>query len=183
MDEQQLAPARERFWGSGGRGSGAYEALDWLFAVSLKWRKGWPQTSQGRLLVLYDVSSSYVEGRCCELARFGYNATAKRASCRSSTGFSAPRWLPVAIEVFEGNTGDPKPCRADRQTEAALKLDRVVLVSDRGMITDARIREELEPPGSMDHRLRAPAIQALAADDGRCRCRCRRAGYGRNQLA
>ena len=70
--------------------------------------------------------------------------------------------------MFEGNTGDPKTLAAQiGKLKQRFKLDRVVLVSDRGMITDARIREELEPAGlDWITALRAPAIQALAADDG-----------------
>ena len=124
---------------------------------------------KGGCLVLYDVSSSYVEGRCCELARFGYNRDRKKGKLQIVYGLlCAADGCPVAIEVFEGNTGDPKTLAAQiGKLKQRFKLDRVVQVSDRGMITDARIREELEPAGlDWITALRAPAIQALAADDG-----------------
>ena len=74
----------------------------------------------------------------------------------------------MAIEVFAGNTGDPKTLAAQiEKLKRRFKLDRVVMVSDRGMITEARIREEFEPAGlDWITALRAPAIQALAADGG-----------------
>ena len=147
-----------------------YEALDWLFARQPEVEKRLARKHlKGGCLVLYDVSSSYVEGRCCELARFGYNRDRKKGKLQIVYGLlCAADGCPVAIEVFEGNTGDPKTLAAQiGKLKQRFKLDRVVLVSDRGMITDARIREELEPAGlDWITALRAPAIQALAADDG-----------------
>ena len=153
-----------------------YEALDWLFARQPEVEKRLARKHlKGGCLVLYDVSSSYVEGRCCELARFGYNRDRKKGKLQIVYGLlCAADGCPVAIEVFEGNTGDPKTLAAQiGKLKQRFKLDRVVLVSDRSMITDARIREELEPAG-LDSitALRAPAIQALAADDGPLQCRC-----------
>ena len=80
----------------------------------------------------------------------------------------------MAIEVFEGNTGDPSTLAAQiAKLKERFGLARVVLVGDRGMITEARIREDLDPAG-LDWltALRAPAIQALAADDGPLQLRC-----------
>ena len=147
-----------------------YEALDWLLARQPEVEKRLARKHlKGGCLVLYDVSSSYVEGRCCELARFGYNRDRKKGKLQIVYGLlCAADGCPVAIEVFEGNTGDPKTLAAQiGKLKQRFKLDRVVLVSDRGMITDARIREELEPAGlDWITALRAPAIQALAADGG-----------------
>jgi Transposase DDE domain len=147
-----------------------YEALDWLLARQPEVEKRLARKHlKGACLVLYDVSSSYVEGRCCELARFGYNRDRKKGKLQVVYGLlCAADGCPVAIEVFEGNTGDPKTLAAQiGKLKQRFKLDRVVLVSDRGMITDARIREELEPAGlDWITALRAPAIQALAADGG-----------------
>ena len=80
----------------------------------------------------------------------------------------AANGCPVAVEVFEGNTGDPKTLAAQIENlKQRFGLERVVLVGDRGMITDARIREELAPAGlDWITALRAAAIQALAADKG-----------------
>lgn len=147
-----------------------YEALDWLLV-----RQGDVERKLARkhlksgCLVLYDVSSSYVEGRCCDLARFGYNRDGKKEKQQIVYGLlCAADGCPVAVEVFEGNTGDPKTLAAQiEKLKQRFGLDRVVLVGDRGMITDARIREELQPAGlDWITALRAPAIQALAAEDG-----------------
>ena len=116
--------------------------------------------------MLYDVSSSYVEGRCCELARFGYNRDRKKGKLQIVYGLlCAADGCPVAIEVFEGNTGDPKTLATQiGKLKQRFKLDRVVLVSDRGMITDARIREELQPAGlDWITALRAPAPSAAGS--------------------
>jgi transposase len=129
-----------------------------------------PRWIEGGCLVLYDVSSSYVEGRCCDLAEFGYNRDGKKGKMQIVYGLlCAANGCPVAVEVFEGNTGDPKTLAAQiEKLKQRFGLERVVLVGDRGMITDARIREELAPAGfDWITALRAPAIQALAADKGR----------------
>ena len=127
------------------------------------------QNPNGGCLVLYDVSSSYVEGRCCDLARFGYNRDGKKGKKQIVYGLlCASDGCPVAVEVFEGNTGDPKTLATQiEKLKQRFDLDRVVLVGDRGMITDARIREELRPAGlDWITALRAPAIQELAAENG-----------------
>jgi len=120
-------------------------------------------------LVLYDLTSSYLEGRCCELGRYGYSRDGKKAKLQIVFGLlCAADGCPVAVEVFEGNTGDPSTLAAQvKKLKERFGLSRVVLVGDRGMITEARIREDLAPAG-LDWltALKAPAIQALAADDG-----------------
>jgi Transposase DDE domain len=147
-----------------------YEALDWLLVRQEDVEKKLARKHlKGGCLVLYDVSSSYVEGRCCDLARFGYNRDGKKGKMQIVYGLlCAADGCPVAIEVFEGNTGDPKTLAAQiAKLKQRFGLDRVVLIGDRGMITDARIREELQPAGlDWITALRAPAIQALAAEDG-----------------
>lgn len=120
-------------------------------------------------LVLYDVSSSYVEGRHCELAKHGYNRDRKKGKMQIVFGLlCAADGCPVAVEVFEGNTADPTTLSEQiSKIKDRFKLDRVVFVGDRGMITSARIREELKPAGlDWITALRAPDIQALAADGG-----------------
>ncbi|HSB58451.1 MAG TPA: IS1634 family transposase [Methyloceanibacter sp.] len=120
-------------------------------------------------LVLYDVSSSYLEGRCCELARFGYSRDGRPARPQIVFGLlCAADGCPVAVEVFDGDTSDPKTLAVQiSKLKKRFGLKRVVLVGDRGMITSARIEEELKPAGlDWITALRAPAIQALAADDG-----------------
>src|SRR5512132_2709941 len=120
-------------------------------------------------LVLYDVTSSYLEGRCCELARFGYSRDGRPDRPQIVFGLlCAADGCPVAVEVFDGDTSDPKTLAAQiSKLKKRFGLKRVVLVGDRGMITSARIEEELKPAGlDWITALRAPAIQALAADDG-----------------
>src|SRR5512134_724261 len=120
-------------------------------------------------LVLYDLTSSYLEGRCCELARFGYSRDGRPDRPQIVFGrLCAADGCPVAVEVFEGDTGDPKTLAVQiDKLKKRFGLKRVVLVGDRGMITSARIEAELKPAGlDWITALRAPAIQALAADDG-----------------
>jgi Transposase DDE domain len=120
-------------------------------------------------LVLYDLTSSYLEGRKCELGHYGYNRDGKKDKLQIVFGLlCAADGCPVAVEVFDGNTGDPSTLAAQvAKLKEKFKLSRVVLVGDRGMITKARIEEDLAPAG-LDWltALRAPAIQELAADDG-----------------
>ena len=122
--------------------------------------------------MLYDVSSSYVEGHCCPLAKRGYNRDGKKGKLQIVYGLlCAADGCPVAIEVFKpapaqagGNTGDPKTLATQiDKLKGRFSLARVVLVGDRGMITQARIREDVIP-ANLDWitALRAPDIKALA---------------------
>jgi transposase len=121
---------------------------------------------KGGTLVLYDVSSSYVEGRCCPLAKRGYNRDGKKGKAQIVYGLlCAADGCPVAIEVFEGNTGDPGTV-ADQvaKLKQRFAINHVVLVGDRGMITQARIDEDLRPAGlDWITALRAPALQGLVS--------------------
>ena len=118
----------------------------------------------GGTLVLYDVSSSYMEGRCCPLAQYGYNRDRKRGKLQIVYGLlCAPDGCPVAIEVFEGSTADPMTLTSQvTKLKERFALDHVVLVGDRGMITQARISEDLAKAGlDWITALRAPAIKTL----------------------
>ena len=120
-------------------------------------------------LVLYDLTSSWLEGRCCELARFGYSRDGQRAKLQIVFGLLCnAEGCPIAIEVFEGDTADPATLAAQvAKLKERFELGRVVLVGDRGMITAARIEQDLKPAGlDWITALRAPAIQALAAEGG-----------------
>jgi hypothetical protein len=120
-------------------------------------------------LVLYDLTSSWLEGRKCELARRGYSRDGQRGKLQIEFGLlCAADGCPVAVEVFEGNTGDPATLASQvAKLKHRYKLDRVVLVGDRGMITQARIAEDLQPAGlDWITALRAPQIQALAGGGG-----------------
>ena len=94
-------------------------------------------------LVLYDLTSSYLEGQHCELGRFGYSRDGKRDKLQIVFGLlCAADGCPVAVEVFEGNAGDPSTLAAQvTKLKERFGLSRVTLVGDRGMITEARVQE------------------------------------------
>src|SRR5271170_7154885 len=152
-----------------------YGALDWLLerqpAIETALAK---KHLKDGVLVLYDVSSSYLEGRCCPLAKLGYNRDGKKGKLQIVYGLlCAANGCPVAVEVFDGDTGDPNTLTAQiDKLKERFGLSRVVLVvglqptgltrGDRGMITSARIRDELVPAGlDWITALRAPQIRAL----------------------
>ena len=145
-----------------------YLALDLLLAAQPKIESALARRHlKGGCLVLYDLTSSYLEGRCCPLAQYGYSRDGKPGKRQIVYGLlCAAEGCPVAVEVFDGNVGDPSTLTAQvSKLKQRFKLDRVVLVGDRGMITQARIREDLKPAGlDWVTALRAPAIQALAAE-------------------
>ena len=142
-----------------------YVALDWLGERQEAIEKALARKHlHDGTLVLYDVSSSYVEGRCCELARLGYNRDGKKGKLQIVYGLlCAADGCPVAIEVFEGDTGDPRTLAAQiDKVKKRFALERVALVGDRGMITQARLDAEITPAGlDWITALRAPAIRTL----------------------
>ena len=143
-----------------------YAALDWLGSQQDRIERSLARRHlKNGTLVLYDVSSSYLEGRCCELARYGYSRDHRADRLQIVYGLLCDRdGRPIAIEVFEGDTGDPSTLTAQvDKLKRRFGLRHVVLVGDRGMITAARIREDLRPAGlDWITSLRAPQIQALA---------------------
>jgi transposase len=148
----------------------AYEALDWLVERQTRIENGLARRHlKDGMLVLYDVSSSYFEGRCCPLARFGHSRDHRSDRLQIVYGLLCTReGVPIAVEVFEGNMADPSTLSAQVQKlKERFAISRVVLTGDRGMITSARIRDGLKPAGlDWITCLRAPAIQALAEDNG-----------------
>ncbi len=124
--------------------------LDWLLK-----RQVWIERSLANrhlkdgTLILYDVSSSYLEGTCCPLAAFGHNRDAKRGKKQIVFGMlCACDGCPVAVEVFCGNTADPSTVASQvNRIRTRFGIERVALVGDRGMLTTARIREDIEPAG------------------------------------
>src|SRR5271169_2984176 len=148
----------------------AYEALDWLLERQNRIESGLARRHlQDGVLVLYDVSSSYFEGRCCPLAHHGHSRDHRGDRLQIVYGLLCTRsGLPIAVEVFDGNTADPATLSAQvKKIKDRFGIGRVVLVGDRGMITSARIRDDLKPAGlDWITCLRAPAIQALAAENG-----------------
>jgi transposase len=148
----------------------AYEALDWLLERQKRIENGLARRHlQDGVLVLYDVSSSYFEGRCCPLAHYGHSRDHRDDRPQIVYGLLCTRaGLPVAVEVFDGNTADPSTLSTQiEKIKDRFGIKRIALVGDRGMITSARIRDDLKPAGfDWISCLRAPAVQALAADDG-----------------
>jgi Transposase DDE domain len=120
-------------------------------------------------LVLYDVTSTYLEGRCCPLARHGYSRDSRPDRPQLVIGLlCAADGCPIAVEVFEGNTADPATVAAQiEKLKQRFRLRHVVMVGDRGMITNARIEQVLRPAGlDWITALRGPAIRQLAAQGG-----------------
>ena len=116
-------------------------------------------------LVLCDITSVYFEGSKCPLAKRGYSRDGKRGKLQIVFALLCDReGCPVAVEVFRGNTADPGTLGAQiEKLRKRFSLSRVVLVGDRGLLTNARIREEVRPAGlGWITALRAPAIRALA---------------------
>ena len=145
-------------------------ALDWRGAQQPRIEAGLARRHlRDGTLVLYDVSSSDFEGCKCPLARFGHSRDHRADRRQIVYGLLCTReGLPIAIEVFDGNTADPATLGSQiGKLKERFQLDRVVLVGDRGMITSARIREDLKPAGlDWITCLRAWQIRALAAADG-----------------
>jgi hypothetical protein len=151
-----------------------YAAMDWLAgrqdAIEAKLvRTHLTGPGNPDRLALFDLSSSWVTGRCCPLAARGYSRDGKKGLPQIEYGLlTDPAGRPVAVRVFPGNTADPTAFStivdAVRDT---FKLTDMVMVGDRGMITSARV-EALRELGGFGWvtALRAPAIAALAADDG-----------------
>ncbi|MGO8887848.1 MAG: IS1634 family transposase [Streptosporangiaceae bacterium] len=159
-----------------------YAAMDWLagrqdgIEAGLAARHLAPEADPSRM-ALFDLSSSWMEGRCCPLAARGYSRDGKKGKLQIEYGLlTDPAGRPVAVRVLPGSTGDPAAFTAIVQVmRDKFTLDRMVLVGDRGMITSARIQAlnaaeaGAGPPGGTYGwitALRAPAIKKLIADDG-----------------
>ena len=145
-----------------------YAAMDWLVerqtAIEQRLAK---RHLQEHTLVLYDLTSSYVEGTHCELAQRGHSRDRKKGTLQIVFGLlCTATGCPVAVEVFEGSTSDPNTVAAQvDKIRTRFGLHRVVLVGDRGMLTAARIREDLAGVDGLRWitTLRAPTIRKLVA--------------------
>jgi hypothetical protein len=121
----------------------------------------------GGTLVLYDVSSAAFEGRTCPLGAIGHPKDGVRGRLQIVYGLlTSPEGIPVAIEVFKGNTGDPTTVAAQvTKVKDRFGIEKVVLVGDRGMLTAARLREDVAPEGlDWITALRAPQVKKLVRD-------------------
>jgi len=158
-----------------------YAAMDWLahrqeaIEAELAARHLAPEPNPSRM-ALFDLSSSWLEGRCCPLAARGYSRDGKKGKLQIEYGLlTDPAGRPVAVRVLPGNTGDPAAFTEIVQVvRDKFRLARMVMVGDRGMITSARIQalnqmeDGTQRPDAYGWvtALRAPAIRKLMADDG-----------------
>jgi hypothetical protein len=142
-----------------------YRAMDWLLPQQARIEQALARRHlSDASLALYDLSSTYFEGRCCPLARYGYSRDGKRDKLQITFGLlTNADGCPIAVEVFESNTADPATLGSVvTKLRERFALKRIVLVGDRGMLTSARIREELVDGGlEWLTALRAPQIQQL----------------------
>jgi hypothetical protein len=158
-----------------------YSAMDWLVdqqdTIEKKLAvKHLSKSVNPHRMALFDLTSSWVTGRCCALAARGYSRDGKKGCEQIEYGVLCdPAGRPVAVRVFAGNTGDPESfTEIVDVVKDKLGINKLVLVGDRGMITAARI-EALRELNNNPHTptdfdwitaLRAPAIAKLARDDG-----------------
>ena len=145
-----------------------YAAMDYLQARQDKIQDALAARHlAGGTLVLYDVSSAAFEGRTCPLGAIGHPKDGVRGRLQIVYGLlTSPEGIPVAVEVFAGNTGDPTTVAAQvTKVKDRFGITKVVLVGDRGMLTAARLREDVAP-ASLDWitALRAPQVKALVRD-------------------
>jgi len=143
-----------------------YAAMDWLLKRQARIEKSLAARHlQDGSLVLYDLTSSYFEGTTCPLAKLGYSRDGKKGKLQIVFGLLCDsRGCPLAVEVFDGNTADPSTVgKQIEKIRDRFGLKRVVMVGDRGMLTQARIDEELRPVEGLDwiSALRSSQISSL----------------------
>ncbi|HET6950632.1 MAG TPA: transposase [Acidimicrobiales bacterium] len=155
-----------------------YAAMDWLLGrqnsieLKLARRHLLDEATNPHRMALFDLSSSWVEGTHCELAARGYSRDGKKGKEQIEYGLLCdPAGRPVAMRVFVGNTGDPTAFKeAVTTVRDTFGLRNIVMVGDRGMITNARIDALRKLPAEDGFAwltcLRAPQIAALAAEGG-----------------
>jgi transposase len=144
-----------------------YAAMDWLLERQPRIEKRLAERhlTEGTV-VLYDVTSTYFEGRHCPLAKLGHSRDERSGNLQIVFGLlTNSEGCPVAVEVFEGNTADPKTVATQvKKLRERFGLKQLVLAGDRGMLTSARLREDLKTAEGLEWitALRAPQIQKLA---------------------
>jgi transposase len=167
--ETQFSSLRERLELDSASEDDLYRAMDWLLPRQERIENALARRHLAEgTLVLYDITSTYFEGRCCPLARLGHSRDHRPGHLQIVFGLlTNAEGCPVAVEVFEGNTADPKTVAAQiTKLRERFGLQHLVLVGDRGMITQARLRQDLQTVAGIEWitALRAPQIQALVAD-------------------
>jgi transposase len=145
-----------------------YTALDWLLERQQRIERSLARRHlEAGTLVLYDLSSSYFEGRCCPLAQLGYSRDGKRGTLQIVYGLLCDRrGCPVAVEVFEGSLHDDKTLPAAlEKLRQRFKLQSVIVVCDRGMVTKANLEllSQTEGAGWIT-ALKAPQVKKLVKD-------------------
>jgi hypothetical protein len=152
------------------RADDLYRALDWLHdAQPGIERRLARQHLSGSTLVLYDLTSTWLTGRCCDLAARGHSRDGKRDDPQIVFGLvCSAQGCPIAVEVFKGNTADPATVAAQvTKLKERFGIDHLAWVGDRGMLTSARIEQVLKPEGvDWVSSLRAPQIAQLAQEHG-----------------
>ncbi len=147
-----------------------YAALDWLHAAQPRIERRLARRHLvGSTLVLYDLTSTWLTGRCCALAARGHSRDGKRDDPQIVFGLiCTSQGCPITVEVFPGNTGDPATVAAQvSKLRTRFGIEHIVWAGDRGMLTSARIEQVLKPQGlDWVSSLRAPQIAQLAAEHG-----------------
>lgn len=143
-----------------------YAAMDWLLKRQSAIERKLVERHLGRgSMVFYDVSSAHFEGRTCPLAQLGHPHGGPKGKLQINFGILADdKGRPTSVQVFEGNTGDPKTFTAQvKKVQEKFGLEEIIYVGDRGMITSARIREDLKTIEGIDWitALRSSQIQSL----------------------
>ena len=169
LREETAASSLGEILGAGGCDEDdLYAAMDWLAARQDRIEDALAARHlAGGTLVLYDVSSAAFEGRTCPLGAIGHPKDGVRGRLQIVYGLlTSTDGVPVAIEVFAGNTGDPATVASQvTKVKDRFGLTKVVLVGDRGMLTAARLREDIRPAGlDWITALRAPQVKALVRD-------------------
>ena len=148
-----------------------YETLDYLLSKQTKIEE---KLAEKHLidgsLILYDVTSTYVEGEHCPLAQYGYNRDKKKGKAQIIFGLICDRsGCPIAVEVFEGNVLDSQTLSLQiEKVKNRFKIDKIVWISDRGILTDKNINELIKNKENLDWitALTKPQIRKLAETEG-----------------
>jgi transposase len=144
-----------------------YNALDWLLEKQDKIEKKLAlKHLESATIVLYDVTSTYLEGTGCELGKYGYNRDKKKGKTQIVFGLLCDaKGCPIAVEVFEGNTSDSSTLMSQiEKVRKRFGISNVVWVSDRGILTSSKIKELVKPREGLDYitGLTKPQIRKLA---------------------